>query len=69
MICHVIPPPSSRPDPDELMECALESCLIIKSRLDRDVEDEAELIKGQHRQTVLVPKKRKNAFGDLGYNY
>jgi hypothetical protein len=31
-------------------------------------EDEAELIESQHRKTVLPPKERKHAFGDLGHN-
>ena len=31
-------------------------------------EDKAELIEGQHRETVAPPKERENAFGDLGHN-
>ena len=31
-------------------------------------EDEAELIESQYRGTVAPPKKRKDAFGDLGHN-
>src|ERR1700724_891043 len=38
MPCSVMPSPSSRADPDELVECARERCLIIKSRLNRDVD-------------------------------
>ena len=38
MPCHVMPSPSSGADPDELMECARERCLVIKSRLNRDVD-------------------------------
>ena len=34
----VMPPPSSGADPDELVECARERCLIIKSRLNRDLD-------------------------------
>src|SRR5258708_9882370 len=33
-----MPSPSSGADPDELMECASERCLVIKSRLNRDVD-------------------------------
>jgi len=33
-----MPSPSSGADPDELMECARERCLIIKSRLNRDLD-------------------------------
>ena len=36
--CYVVPSPSSGADPDELMECARERCLIIKSRMNRDVD-------------------------------
>src|SRR5437667_12834643 len=35
---HVMPSPASGADPDELMECARERCLVIKSRLNRDVD-------------------------------
>src|SRR5271169_2225126 len=35
---HVLPSPSSRADPDELVECAGERGLVIKSRLNRDVD-------------------------------
>jgi len=35
---HVMPSPSSGADADELMECARERCLVIKSRLHRDVD-------------------------------
>src|ERR1700676_2787213 len=35
---HVMPAPSSGADADELMECARERCLVIKSRLNRDVD-------------------------------
>ena len=38
MPCHVMPSPSSGADPDELVECARERCLVIKSRLNRDVD-------------------------------
>ena len=38
MARHVVPSPSSGADPDELMECARERCLVIKSRLNRDVD-------------------------------
>src|ERR1700722_18898586 len=38
MPCHVMPAPSSRADVDELMEFARELCLVIKSRLNRDVD-------------------------------
>src|ERR1700682_2519067 len=38
MPCGVLPSPSSRADPDQLMECARERCLVIKSRLHRDVD-------------------------------
>jgi hypothetical protein len=31
-------------------------------------ENEAELIESQHREAVLSPKERKDAFGDLGNN-
>src|SRR5580765_5517574 len=31
-------------------------------------EYEAELIEGQHRETVVAPKERKDALGDLRYN-
>jgi hypothetical protein len=31
-------------------------------------EDEAELIEGQHRETVATSQERKDASGDLGYN-
>ena len=33
-----MPSPSSGADPDELMECARERCLVIKSRLNRNVD-------------------------------
>ena len=33
-----MPSPSSGADPDELVECARERCLVIKSRLNRDVD-------------------------------
>ena len=33
-----MPSPSSGADPNELMECARERCLVIKSRLNRDVD-------------------------------
>ena len=36
--CRVMPSPSSGADPDELMECARERCLVIKSRLNRDLD-------------------------------
>src|ERR1700719_1444710 len=35
---HVMPSPSSRAGSDELMECAGERCLVIKSRLNRDLD-------------------------------
>ena len=35
---HVMAAPSSRADPDELMEYARERCLVVKSRLNRDVD-------------------------------
>src|SRR6202049_2409117 len=38
MPCHVVPSPSSGTDTEELMECARERCLVIKSRLNRDVD-------------------------------
>jgi hypothetical protein len=38
MPCPVMPSPSSGADPDELMECARERCLVIKSRLNRDID-------------------------------
>ncbi len=38
MACHVMPSPSSGADADELMECVRERCLVIKSRLNRDVD-------------------------------
>jgi len=38
MSCPVMPSPSSGADPDELMECARERCLVIKSRLNRDLD-------------------------------
>ena len=38
MPCHVTPSPSSRADSNELTECARERCLVIKSRLNRDVD-------------------------------
>jgi hypothetical protein len=38
MRCRVMPPLSSGTDTDELMECARERCLVIKSRLNRDVD-------------------------------
>ena len=38
MPCRVMPSPSSRTDPDELVECAGERSLIAKSRLNRDVD-------------------------------
>jgi hypothetical protein len=31
-------------------------------------QDEAELIESQYRGTVAPPKKRKDAFRDLGHN-
>ena len=33
-----MPPPSSGADADELVECARERCLVIKSQLSRDVD-------------------------------
>ena len=33
-----MPPPSSWADADELMKCAREGCLVIKSRLNRNVD-------------------------------
>src|SRR5580693_7028560 len=33
-----MPAPSSGADPDELVECVRERCLVIKSRLNRDVD-------------------------------
>ena len=38
MPCYVMPSPSSGANPDELMECARERRLVIKSRLNRDVD-------------------------------
>jgi hypothetical protein len=38
MPCRVIPSPSSGTDTDELVECARERRLVIKSRLNRDVD-------------------------------
>src|SRR6476660_8325964 len=38
MACRVMPSPSSRTDTDELMECTRERWLVIKSRLNRDVD-------------------------------
>src|SRR5579864_5850054 len=38
MPCHVMSSPSSGADPDELVECARERCLVTKSRLNRDVD-------------------------------
>src|SRR5437879_4832223 len=38
MPCHVMPSPSSGADADKLMECARECCLVVKSRLNRDVD-------------------------------
>ena len=38
MPCGVMPSPSSGTDADELMECARERCLIVKSRLNRDLD-------------------------------
>ena len=38
MPCHVMPSPSSGADPDKLVECARERRLVIKSRLNRDVD-------------------------------
>jgi hypothetical protein len=38
MRCHVTPSPSSGTDTDELVERARERCLVIKSRLNRDVD-------------------------------
>ena len=35
---HVMPSPPSRTDTDELTECTRERCLVIKSRLDRDLD-------------------------------
>ena len=36
-MCPIIPSPSSGADADELMECASEGCLVIESRLNRDL--------------------------------
>ena len=38
MPCCVMPSPSSGTDPDELVECARERCLVIKTRLNRDLD-------------------------------
>src|ERR1700674_3276367 len=38
MPCRVMPSPSSGADPNELMECARERCLVIKSGLNRDID-------------------------------
>ena len=38
MPCCVMPSPSSGTDTDEVMECARERCLVIKSRLNRDLD-------------------------------
>src|ERR1700730_6761868 len=38
MPCCVMPSPSSGTDPDELLECVRERCLVIKSGLKRDVD-------------------------------
>src|SRR5258705_7214817 len=38
MLCHGMPSPSSGADAYELMECARERCLVIKSRLNRDLD-------------------------------
>jgi hypothetical protein len=38
MLCHGMPSPSSGADADELMECARERGLVIKSRLNRDLD-------------------------------
>ena len=38
MPCHVMPSPSSRADSNELMECARKPCLVIESRLNRDID-------------------------------
>ena len=35
---YVLASPSSGADPDKLVECARERCLVIKSRLNRDVD-------------------------------
>src|SRR5580704_6126418 len=38
IFCPVLPSPSSRTDPNDLTECVCERCLVIKSRLNRDVD-------------------------------
>jgi len=45
--------------------CFLEYTVLLEKMCS---EDEAELIESQHRKTVLPPKERKDAFGDLGHN-
>ena len=42
MPCRVLPSPSSGADPDQLVKCARERCLVIKSRLNRDVDQRHE---------------------------
>ena len=36
--CHIMPSPSSGTDTHDFMECARERCLVIKSRLNRDLD-------------------------------
>src|SRR5258708_18537108 len=38
MRCRVMPAPSSGTDTHDFMECARECCLVIKSRLNRDLD-------------------------------
>ena len=38
MRCRVMPSPTSGTDTHDFMECARECCLVIKSRLNRDID-------------------------------